>query len=320
MRALILTAGVAKFEAQLPAPAAAANETRMRVLCAGICATDLALARGYMDFEGIPGHEFCGVALDGPLKGQRVVGEINAACGACEACKAGLERHCAARTVLGILGRDGAFAEELALPTSNLLPVPDSVSTEAATFCEPLAAAYEILEQLTLVPGQRALVCGDGRLGLLCAHVLARHGLSVTLAGRHPERAALLGDSLEFVSGLLEEEATRTPVFAIVVEATGSPEVLPRALQCVAPRGTLVLKTTSERASELDLTSVVVNEITILGSRCGLFAPALEALAQGEPPVERLITARYPLEQAAAALRAAGDPGTLKILIDIHSK
>lgn len=320
MRALNLIAGVAKFESQRSAPAVAANETRVRVLCAGVCATDLALARGYMDFEGVPGHEFCGVALDGPLQGKRVVGEINAACGACEACNAGLERHCAGRTVLGIMGRDGAFAEELSLPTRNLLPVPDSVSTEAATFCEPLAAAYEIAEQLTLVPGQRALVCGDGRLGLLCAHVLARHGLQVTLAGRHPERATLLGDPLEFVSGLLEEGATRSPEYSVVVEATGSPEVLPRALQCVAPRGTLVLKTTSERTNDLDLTAVVVNEITIVGSRCGQFAPALEALAQGSPPVERLVSARYPLEQAAEALQAAGEPGTLKILIDIHSQ
>ena len=279
-----------------------------------------------MDFEGIPGHEFCGLALDGPLQGKRVVGEINAACGSCEACAAGLERHCPQRSVLGILERSGAFADELTLPTRNLLPVPDSVSTEAATFCEPLAAAWEIVEQLELQSGsragERALVCGDGRLGLLCAHVLASHGLQVTLAGRHPERAHLLDDSLEFAEGLLEPNSTRSERnahYSIVVEATGKPEVLPRALQCVAPRGTLVLKTTSEQPNELDFASVVVNEITILGSRCGPFAPALASLARGAPPVEKMITSRFPLEHAAQALEAAGKPGALKVLIDIHS-
>jgi len=318
VRGLVLSAGTAKFEQELPAPNASASETRVRVLSAGVCATDLALARGYMDFEGIPGHEFCGVALDGPLEGKRVVGEINAACGTCSACRDGLGRHCSERTVLGILGRSGAFADELALPTENLLEVPDSVSTDAATFCEPLAAAWEIAEQIDLVAGESALVCGDGRLGLLCAHVLAAHGLNVTLAGRHAERANLLGQELTFAEGLLEPDAPREPRYSIVVEATGKPEVFPLALQCLRPRGTLVLKTTSERPGAFDLAPLVVNEITLLGSRCGPFAPALASLASGTPTVENMITARFPLERATDALHAASQRGALKVLIDVH--
>lgn len=319
MRGLVLSPRGPRFRDDLPEPVSAAGETRVRVLKAGVCATDLALAKGYMGFEGIPGHEFCGVALDGPLQGQRVVGEINAACGECAACRRGAERHCPERSVLGILGRSGAFADELALPTRNLLAVPENVSTEAATFCEPLAAAYEIAEQLPLVRGTSALVCGDGRLGLLCAHVLVQAGLEVALAGRHPERAELLGGPMQFLEGHLEKDSAREARFDLVVEATGRPEVLERALQCVRPRGTLVLKTTSERAAPLDLAPVVVNEITIVGSRCGPFAPALESLARGAPPVEAMIDARFPLERADEALTKAAQPGILKVLIEVHS-
>ena len=320
MRGLVLERGSATFRSDLRAPEPNPGETRVRVLRAGVCATDLALLAGYMGFAGVAGHEFCGVALDGPLEGRRVVGGINAGCGRCERCANGLDRHCAHRSVLGILDRSGAFADELSLPTSNLLAVPDAVTTDAATFTEPLAAAFEIPAEIDLVPGTRALVCGDGRLGLLCAHVLARSGLEVVVAGRHAERARLLPEGAQHVTGLLEEEGDQRPAFELAVEATGDPNVLARALQTVLPRGTLVLKTTSERPATLDLAPLVVDEIRLVGSRCGPFEPALEALADGTIPVEEMVEARYPLEEGAAALARAGEPGTLKVLIDVEEE
>ena len=292
----------------VPAPGPAPGECRVRVLAAGVCATDLALARGYMNFRGIPGHEFVGIALEGEHSGQRVVGEINAACGSCDRCHAGLERHCAERSVLGILDRPGAFAEELRLPLRNLHPVPDQLSTDIATFTEPLAAALEIAEQLDLALFEGALVIGDGRLGLLCAQVLMRAGLSVAMLGHHPERSA----DFPGLKWILAEDPWRGD---LVVEATGKPAMLAHALERVLPRGTVVLKTTSEAATPLDLAPLVVDEITLLGSRCGPFAPALAALAAGEVIVEPMIHARYPLEEADRALQQAARPGVLKILI-----
>jgi threonine dehydrogenase-like Zn-dependent dehydrogenase len=292
------------------------NETRVRVRYGGICATDLALRRGYMGFRGVPGHEFVGVAEDGPLAGRRVVGEINAGCGTCALCVAGDPRHCTARTVLGILDRPGAFAEELALPTRNLLTVPDAVSDVAATFTEPLAAALEITEQVDVQPGMRALVAGDGRLGLLCAHVLARAGLDVTVAGRHEERADLLPDSTRFERGLLEEGAAEdTRRWDLAVEATGSETALARLLPLVRARGTVALKTTSEKDPTIPLWLAVVNELTLVGSRCGRFAPALKMLEEGVVPVERFVHATFSLDDAPAAFERADDSGTLKVLL-----
>jgi threonine dehydrogenase-like Zn-dependent dehydrogenase len=310
MRGLVLDAGGARLVEDLPRPAPRAGECRVRVLAAGVCATDLALARGYMGFRGVPGHEFVGVALDGPLAGRRVVGEINSACGACAACAAGVGRHCPDRTVLGILGRPGAFAEELALPAANLHAVPDAVSSDAATFTEPLAAAFEIPAQVS-VEGARALVLGDGRLGLLCAGVLDLRGARVHVAGHHPARAALLRPGATYVA---EPAAC---AYDLVVEATGAPAALERALRLVRPRGTLVLKTTSEAPASLDLAPLVVNEVTLVGSRCGPFAPALAALAAGALDVEALVHARYPLAEAPRALAHAARPGVLKVLVDV---
>jgi threonine dehydrogenase-like Zn-dependent dehydrogenase len=320
LRGLLIRGGRVLYAEDLPAPGppdsgAPAEECRVRVLRAGICATDLALARGYMGFAGVPGHEFVGVALDGPLAGRRVVGEINAACGACPTCRAGLARHCPHRTVLGILGRSGAFAEELRLPAGNLHAVPDEVPTDHAVFAEPLAAAFEIPAQVELVPGQPARVLGDGRLGLLCAQVLALFGVEVALHGRHPERAEHLPAGVVHAGPIPAGDAgERSP---LVVEATGDPQVLQQALALVAPRGTLVLKTTSERASALDLAPLVVDEITLVGSRCGPFEPALAALAAGSVTVEPLLHARFPLREGAAAFARAARPGTLKVLLDI---
>jgi len=311
MRGLFVRDGEVRFREDLASPEVHEGECRVRVLCAGVCATDLALVRGYMDFRGIPGHEFVGECLDGPLAGRRVVGEINAACGRCAACRSGDGRHCPTRTVLGILGRGGAFAEELVLPAVNLHAVPDSVSTAAATFTEPLAAAFEIPAEIDLESTGRALVLGDGRLGLLCAQVLALHGQEVTLEGRHPERQAFLPGAVRYAE---VGSATRFP---LVVEATGRPELLQAALGRVDPRGTLVLKTTSEAPAEIDLAPLVVNEIRMVGSRCGPFEPALAALARGDVAVEEMIDARFPLERGAEALDEAARAGVLKVLVDV---
>lgn len=312
MRGLWVEDGAVRYRADLDVPAADAGECRVRVVRAGVCATDLALQRGYMGFAGVPGHEFVGVACDGPFAGRRVVGGINAACGTCATCRAGRPRHCPQRTVLGILGRGGAFAEELVLPAENLLAVPDAVSTDAATFAEPLAAAFEIVEQVDLTAIERALVVGDGRLGLLCAQVLALDLARVDVAGRHPERAARFAADLRWVADPAAE-----PRYDLVVEATGSPEMLAAALGLVRPGGTVVLKTTAERPATLDLAPLVVDEITLVGSRCGPFAPALDALASGRVEVEPLVEARYPLERGAEAFERAARRGILKVLIDV---
>lgn len=317
MRALSFAAGRVHLDPHHRRPAAAPGEARVRVLLAGICATDLALRRGYMGFHGVPGHEFVGIALEGPLAGRRVVGEINAACGACSWCAQGLGRHCPRRTVLGILGRDGAFAEEVRLPAANLHAVPDGVPDAHAVFAEPLAAAFEIPEQVPLRPGSAGLVAGDGKLGLLCAHVLARHGVAVTLAGRHPERAALLPEGARHAGPLAELDPASAQGFALAVEATGSPEGLAALLPYVQPRGTVILKTTCERPASLDLAPAVVHELTLVGSRCGPFGPALQALAEGTIPIEKWIAARYPLHEAEVALAHAARRGTLKVLLEI---
>ncbi len=324
MRGLWLAKGAARLRDDLPRPEAAPGLTRVRVHRVGICATDLALSRGYLAFEGTPGHEFVGTALDGPLAGQRVVGEINAGCGACPECVRGDPRHCAERVTLGIAGLPGALAEELQLPSGNVLPVPDGVPDDLAVFTEPLAAALAVLEALpaTFRAGDRVLVAGDGRLGLLIAHALARHGARVEVAGRHPERQALLPEGARLLTGLLEEGAAppRERPFDLVVEATGSGEVLPRALSLVRPRGTLVLKTTTERPVTIDLAPLVIDEIRLVGSRCGRFAPALEWLAADPPPVAAMIGARFSLEEAAQALRRAEEGDCLKVLVDVLAR
>lgn len=305
------------FRSDLHCPSPAPGEDAVEVLLAGVCATDLALAEGYMHFEGIPGHEFVGRALTGPLQGQRVVGELNAGCGSCPTClgQDGLDRrHCPHRTVLGILGRPGAFAERLALPSANLLAVPDSVTDVEAVFVEPLAAAFEIVEQVRPKPGTRTLVVGDGRLGLLIAKVLLDAGCTVDLVGRHPERTPA---GAQARPDLLEEPApaSYTERYPLAIEATGNPEVLGQLFGWVRPRGTLVLKTTVGRPTPLDLTPAVVDELTILGSRCGRFDVALRALAEKRIEVDSAVHAQYPLAEVATAFQEAARPGVLKILI-----
>lgn len=311
MRAVRLRTGSVQVVEE--APPTPVDEVVVRVLRAGICATDLALRRGYLGFDGVPGHEFVGIACSGPLRERRVVGEINAGCGACDSCRTDAARHCRQRTVLGIAGRSGAFAELLALPQRNLHPVPDAVPTDFAVFAEPLAAACRIPQQVPIARGQRCLVAGDGKLGILCAHVLATHGAEVTVLGRHAERRDLLPSSATHALG----RGGLQP-FPLLVEASGRPETLASVLDLVEPRGTVVVKTTCERKSELDLAALVVPELRLVGSRCGPFAPALELLAGGRLPLPRMIAARYRLADAEQAFRAAAAPGALKVLFDLE--
>jgi threonine dehydrogenase-like Zn-dependent dehydrogenase len=307
----------------VPPPPLASGECRVGLRLIGVCNTDLELAKGYMGFTGIPGHEFVGAVVDGPerLRGRRVVGEINAACGQCPACRAGLGRHCPERTVLGIYRRPGAFAEFLDLPEANLLNVPDNVSDEEAVFTEPLAAALEIFEQLHVPPGSRMLVIGDGKLGLLVAQVCALFGARVTLLGHHEKKLALARRwGVEAVLSRERESPSRhAERVPFCVECSGTPAGLALALAWTAPRGTLVLKSTYAPGNppQPDWSKIVVDEITILGSRCGPFAPALRLLAQGKVDVRCLVDHRRTLDQAVEAFELAASKGTLKVLVQV---
>jgi threonine dehydrogenase-like Zn-dependent dehydrogenase len=262
----------------------------VRVRCAGICETDLQLIKGYMGFRGVLGHEFVGVAESGALAGRRVVGEINCACWRCDTCRRGLPTHCPNRTVLGILNHDGAFADLIAVPERNLHAVPDSLPDEVAVFTEPLAAAFQIPAQLPVQSGDRVVVLGDGRLGNLCAQVLARLSDHVLVVGKHPEKLGLLtarGIGTALLSEPLEERAAD-----IVVDCTGSESGIPTALRLVRPRGTIVLKTTVAGDQTLAWAPFVIDEIALVGSRCGPFDRALEALEAGQIDVRPLISER----------------------------
>jgi threonine dehydrogenase-like Zn-dependent dehydrogenase len=300
----------------VPRPDPPPGEALVRVLKAGICNTDVELTRGYYPFTGVPGHEFVGVVESGggALAGRRVVGEINAVCGTCRACVAGRRTHCERRTVLGIAGRHGAFAEFLSLPTENLHPVPDSVSTDTAVFTEPLAAALEIQQQVSIGAGNRVLVVGDGKLGQLVAQTLALTGCAVCVLGRHDAKLDLLA-----AQGIdtVREDRVEWGAFDVAVECTGNPDGFDIARRALRPRGTLILKSTYAGALTLDASSVVVNELTLVGSRCGPFAPALDLLAERRVSVEPLIHARYPLAQATTAFEHAQRPGVLKVLVDV---
>jgi len=296
-------------------PAEFPGSALVRVDVAGVCDTDLQIVNGYMGFRGVLGHEFVGTVAEGPaaLIGRRVVGEINFACGACPMCDAGLGRHCPTRRVMGIQDADGAFAEYVRVPVANLHPVPDSVPDESAVFCEPLAAAFEILEQVEVERGRECLVLGDGKLGLLASQVLRDAGARVRVVGKHASKLAIL-ESLGIETVLLDR--WRPHPTSLVVEATGSAEGLACAVATTAPRGTIVLKSTVAETPAFDFAPVVINEIQVVGSRCGPFAPALDALAAGRVAVDSLVGARLPLARADDALRLAAAPGTLKVLIE----
>jgi len=305
-----------QLRTDIPTPEPPAGEALVRVLQAGVCNTDLELLRGYYPYTGILGHEFVGVVEQGPkeLLNQRVVGEINAVCGQCHFCRNGQSTHCEKRTVLGIVNRNGAFANYLSLPTKNLHLVPESISTDAATFTEPLAAALEIQQQVSVDSNKRVLVIGDGKLGQLVAQTLAITGCELLAIGRHQEKLANL-EAQGIKTGFADAVTDRT--FDISVECTGNPEGFAIALRALRPRGTLVLKSTYAGKLTIDASSVVVDEITVIGSRCGPFPQALQLLAEGQVDVERLIQARYPLNEGLQAFDHAQRRGVLKVLVEI---
>jgi threonine dehydrogenase-like Zn-dependent dehydrogenase len=314
MRALYWDGRELAFNSAYPAPANDPQSALVKVHLAGICSTDLQIFKGYMSFTGVPGHEFVGRVSEGPaeLLGKRVAGEINFACGRCDLCAGALGRHCPNRSVMGILGADGAFAEYLKIPVANLHQVPDSVSDEEAVFTEPLAAALEILEQVQASPGDDVLVLGDGKLGNLCAQALRLTGAKVTVLGKHEEKLKLLKRAGVRTLPLSEWQPR---FFDIVVEATGAAAGLELALAAVRPRGTLVLKSTLAEKHQVSLAPVVINEINVVGSRCGLFAPALEALKDKRVSVTPLIEKIYPLSGGLEAVDHAGRSGARKVLL-----
>jgi alcohol dehydrogenase len=288
----------------------------IRLLLGGICNTDLELQRGYYRFRGVPGHEFVGevVSADNPnLQARRVVGEINLACGRCDWCRRGLGRHCPTRTVLGIVKHPGAFREFLTLPENNLHVVPDSVSNQEAVFVEPLAAACEILDQAVIPDGAEVAVLGDGKLGLLAARVLQASGKDVHLFGHHKDNLRIAE-----ISGIKTTVAkTRLPstAFDWIVEATGSQAGLQQAVGMVRPRGTIFLKSTVHGLVHIDTAPVIVNEITLVGSRCGRFEPALALLKTGRIRVTDMIAECMPLAQARRAFQRTAEPEVLKVLL-----
>lgn len=315
MRALVLDNKKLVLRQDYPMPAPKEGEALVKVSCAGICATDLEITKGYMGFSGVPGHEFTGVVeecFDDRFEGRRVTGEINLWCGKCDYCRKGMRNHCLSRTVLGILGRDGAFADYLTIPVRNLHPLPDSITDEEGVFVEPLAAVYEIAEQVDLSRIDNACVLGDGRLGLLAAMALESLGCRVIAVGRHPEKL-----------GLLESRGIKTAVgveglsrdFGLVVDCTGSTDGFNDALGLVRPRGVVVLKTTVAERKAADLNRVVIDEITVIGSRCGPFKPAIAALAEKTVDVAPLISKVFPLDEGVEAIEHAGRKGALKVLL-----
>ena len=295
------------------------GEALVRVTLSGICNTDVEIVRGYAGFQGTLGHEFVGVVESAPdasqLTGRRVVGEINAGCGHCELCASGDARHCPTRTVLGIVGRDGAHAEFLRLPVVNLLPVPDEVPDERAVFTEPLAAAHAVTERVPVTAEARVAVIGDGKLGLLCAQVLALTGAHVLLIGKHRNKMELAARRGVEIMSADEASSRRAHSFDVVVEASGAPGGFALALDILRPRGTLVLKSTFHGATELDAARIVVDEISVVGSRCGRFAPALDILKNNAVDVESLISEEYALSDGTRAMQRATEKDVMKVLL-----
>jgi threonine dehydrogenase-like Zn-dependent dehydrogenase len=316
MRALRVDQGRTDL-ADVPSPAGD-GEAVVRVILSGLCNTDLEIARGYAGFRGTIGHEFVGVVEDpggGPLpRGERVVGEINAGCGTCARCLRGDPRHCPTRTVLGIVGRDGAHAERLRLPARNLLRVPDSVSDEQAVFAEPLGAACGVLERCPMGEGTRVAVLGDGKLGLLCAMTLAASGMKPLLVGKHETKLAI-ARARGIETALVEDARRRGRAFDVVVEASGGASGFDLALDLLEPQGTLALKSTFHGATPVDAARIVVDEIQVVGSRCGRLAPALDLLARGAVDPTVLVSEVLALSSGLEAMSLAARAGVLKVLL-----
>jgi threonine dehydrogenase-like Zn-dependent dehydrogenase len=314
MRALIFDGHVAEVR-DVPEPAGGDGTAIVRMVRVGVCNTDLEIVRGYMGFSGILGHELLGVVEAGPPEwlGKRVVAEINFACDACESCERGLGRHCTHRTVMGILGADGAMAELVAVPVKNLRAVPAGLDDDGAVFAEPLAAAFEILEQVHVTPDLSVTVLGDGKLGLLVAQVIHLTGARLLAVGKHRDKLDRL--RRRGIETTLAADWSGEPA-DIVVEATGTKGGFAAAIAATKPRGKLILKSTVADAVELHLAPIVIHEIQVIGSRCGSFSPALQALSTGSIDVASLVTDRFPLSRAREALHRAAEPGVMKVLLE----
>jgi threonine dehydrogenase-like Zn-dependent dehydrogenase len=313
MKALVFDEKLRMDDVPMPVPGP--GEALVKVLAAGICNTDIEIKRGYMGFIGVLGHEFVGIvehAANSYLLGKRVVGEINCVCHVCDWCRMEMPHHCTNRTVLGISGRAGAFAEYVSLPEENLHLVPGSIRDDVAVFAEPLAAAFRITEQILVEPDDRVIVLGDGKLGQLTAQALGLSTKNLFCVGRHAWKLELLS-RLGIATGLDTDQVE--PGADVVVEATGRAEGLARALELVRPEGTVVLKTTVAGTTPLHFARPVINEIRIVGSRCGPFRPALEALALGTVEVRPMISESYDLADGVQAMARAEDPGVMKVLL-----
>ena len=312
MRGVYCDGTAARLRRDLPTPRAAEGETLLDVRAVGICDTDLQLAHGYMGFRGILGHEFVATTETG----QRVTAEINHACHHCPTCRSGRPNHCPHRSVLGILNHDGAMADKVAVPTRNLHIVPDAIDDSRAIFIEPLAAAFRITEQIELNRALTLAIVGDGKLGLLCAWVARLTGAQVHLIGKHPAKLALAGDNV--VTHTLDDARALGRIFDVVVDCTGSTTGLPTALGLVAPGGTVVLKTTVAGEYTVNLAPIVIDEVRVVGSRCGPFPKAIAALTTGAIDVSLLIGAIFSLDQADAAFQAAAAKGAKKIVMTVN--
>lgn len=318
MRALVFNNSLV-FDPRRPDPVPADGDTLIRVRQAGICSTDLEIIKGYMGYRGILGHEFVGEVVESPnrdLLKKRVVGEINIVCGRCDLCVAGLSSHCRARSVLGIVKHEGCFADYVRLPAVNLHTLPDAIDNDQAVFIEPLAAAFQVLKQIKLDGRRWVTVLGDGRLGLLVAQVLQGAGCPVRVIGKHPEKLALC-EKWSIRSRPLADIVPRHDQ-DVVVDCTGSASGFELAMQMLRPRGTLVLKSTVAAGKALNLAPLVIDEITVIGSRCGPFREAIRALADKSIDVVSLIHRRMRIEQGVEAMALAGRPGVLKVLLTME--
>lgn len=304
---------------QVPKPQRTENEVLIRVSLAGICNTDHEIIRGYVPgFSGILGHEFIGIveeADDTSIIGKRCTAEINFACGTCPYCRSNLQRHCPNRSVMGIINRNGAFAQYITVPKENLTIIPDSIPNKHAIFIEPLAAALEILDQVNISQSSKVLLLGDGKLGLLTGHVLAAVGCELTVVGKHPGKLGHL--KYDHVTTVLQDDF-KNDLYDVVIEATGNAEAFDMAVANVRPRGTIVLKSTYAGEVHFNLSPVVVNEITIIGSRCGIFSKAVDFLLTHKISFEDMISAEYSLDDALKAFEFSKSPDALKVLLSVN--
>ncbi|MCK5511784.1 MAG: alcohol dehydrogenase catalytic domain-containing protein [Thermodesulfovibrionia bacterium] len=317
MRALVFHKKRLKYISDYPLPRRGRNEALIKVTHAGICNTDIEITRGYIKFEGVPGHEFVGIVercSQKNLIGKRVVGEINITCGHCSFCKEQMQNHCPDRSVLGIFNKDGVFAEYITLPVRNLHLLPDSISSEEAVFIEPLAAVFEITRQVEIMPYHKVCVLGDGKLGLLAGQVISLKGCDLMVVGRHKDKLSLLkkrGIKTELCSQFNKKG------FDIVVDCTGSPTGIETALQIVRPGGKVIVKTTTARKTEVDLNAIVVNELTLIGSRCGPFPWAIKAMERGNIDIKPFISKRFSLQDGVKAFKYTSKRNVLKVLLAI---